>query len=51
MGVGHWGRIRGNCSAPYHSYAKAGLYTVTLTVRNANGSSQIVKQNCIKIRK
>jgi hypothetical protein len=38
MGVGQWGRIRRNYSAPYHSYVKAGLSTVTLTVRIANGS-------------
>jgi PKD repeat protein len=35
---------------PIHSYAKAGIYTITLTVRNANGSSKIGKKNCIRVR-
>jgi PKD repeat protein len=33
---------------PAHTYSTAGSYTVTLTVKNSDGSSKIAKKNYIK---
>jgi YVTN family beta-propeller protein len=38
-----------NDQNPVHTYRKAGLYTVTLTVSNAAGSSSVTKSNCITV--
>ena len=36
---------------PSHSYTTAGTYTVTLTVKNANGSSnKVTKKNYIRVQ-
>ena len=35
---------------PAHSYTTAGFYTVTLTVSNGQGSSTIIKKNCVKVQ-
>ena len=36
--------------SPSHQYITAGTYTVTLTVRNAQGSSQVTKRNYIRVQ-
>ena len=35
---------------PTHLYSQAGLYTVTLTVSNEQGISQVAKKNYIKVQ-
>ena len=35
---------------PLHFYTTAGTYTVTLTVKNANGSNQVTKRNLIRVQ-
>ena len=35
---------------PSHTYTTVGFYTVTLTVRNAQGSDQIIKKNFIRVQ-
>jgi len=37
--------------SPSHTYTTVGTYTVTLTVKNAQGTSQVTKRNYIKVRK
>jgi len=34
---------------PTHKYSKAGVYTVSLTVKNAKGSNTVTKTNYIKV--
>jgi PKD repeat protein len=34
---------------PTHTYTKQGSYTVTLTVKNANGSNKIIKKKYITV--
>ena len=36
---------------PTHKYTKAGKYTVTLTVKNSNGSNTVKKTNYIVVSK
>ena len=35
---------------PTHTYTTVGFYTVTLTVRNAQGSNQVIKKNFIRVQ-
>jgi PKD repeat protein len=35
---------------PSHSYTTVGTYTVTLTVKNAQGSSKVIKKNYIRVQ-
>jgi serine protease AprX len=35
--------------SPTHKYSKAGSYTVSLTVTNAQGSNTVTKKDCIKV--
>jgi PKD repeat protein len=37
-------------SNPTHQYDNIGTYTVTLTAKNAQGSSKFTKKNCIKVQ-
>jgi len=34
---------------PTHKYSKAGVYTVSLTVKNAHGSNTVTKTDCVKV--